>query len=73
MPTESGISFANFISLRYFRTIRGVINKVILNRYIILMFGSDQDIHVIVNIPRSIVCSDWTSCLLVLYICKGGN
>jgi len=42
-------------------------------RYIILLFGSDQDIHVIVNIPRSIVCSDWTSCLLVPYICKGGN
>ena len=32
MPTESGISFANFINLRYFGTIRGVINKVILNK-----------------------------------------
>ena len=32
MPTESGISFTNFINLRYFGTIRGVINKVIVNK-----------------------------------------
>ena len=31
MPTECGISFANFINLRYFETITGVNNKVTVN------------------------------------------